>query len=187
MEVSQTASRPRSRSQVLKRYSKTQSQGSRETPEFLQGDRCRSVSRNTVTTSVTPTSSETVPIQRAATNTSQEQDVLREIQKRYKIDPIPTIQQFRVSKTVAGYKLTADVMKPRNEVPYLSLGMKVGEDPLFFKKVLLTPQYSDIRVYSSPMELGFLRLQFSVGYDWKKNNLGASWRSFKLHWFQIFI
>jgi len=52
----------------------------------------------------------------------------------------------------------------------------MGEDPLFFKKVTFTPQFSDLHVISPTMDFGFLHLQVSMGYNWKKNHFGASWR-----------
>jgi len=47
---------------------------------------------------------------------------------------------------------------------------------LFLKKVVVTPQHYDIRMFSPAMELGIFKLQFAVSYDFKKKSFGMSWR-----------
>lgn len=123
MEIHQTASRPRSRSEVYLRPSSAISQTSQEKHEFAHGGYCRYPSRGIITTSVTPTASETTPASRGPLKPPAEVDVLKELRSRYKLDLTPTVQQYRVSTDVAGYKLTADLMKPRNKSSYLSYGV----------------------------------------------------------------
>lgn len=192
MEVRQTASRPRSRSEFFQ-LGKPRSSTSKTGVEFYTGgDSSSRNSRSANSSSVTPSSSDAIP--RQSTNSTREPDALDELWKRYRLDAIPTIQQYRVAGRVAGYKMTADLMKPRDDPPYLSLGvsksinsscfdrlccldqMKMGEDPFMVKKVVLTPQFSDLRVFTPALGFGVLQLQLSLGYDWKKRNLGASWR-----------
>lgn len=125
MEVRQTASRPRSRSEVLQ-SGKQRSATSKTSIEVYTGGDCNSRnSRSANSASVTPSSSEAVP--RPNSNSTREPDALDELWKRYHLDAIPTIQQYRVAGRVAGYKMTADLMKPRDERPYLSLGVRKNQ------------------------------------------------------------
>ena len=47
---------------------------------------------------------------------------------------------------------------------------------MFVKKVVVTPQHSDIRMITPTMEIGVFRLQFALGCDWKTGAVGFSWR-----------
>jgi len=123
MEIHQTASRPRSRSEVYLRPSSAISQTSQEKHEFANGGYCRYGTRGIITTSVTPSASETAPVSRVPLKPAAEVDILKELRSRYQLDLSPTVQQYRVSTDVAGYKLTADLMKPRNKDCYLSYGV----------------------------------------------------------------
>lgn len=122
MEVRQTASRPRSRSEALL-SGKPRSATSKTGIEAYTGGDCSSRNiRSANSNSVTPSSSsDTIP--RQNTNSTREPDALDELWKRYSLDVIPTIQQYRVAGRVAGYKLTADFMKPRDDRHYVSLGV----------------------------------------------------------------
>ena len=73
----------------------------------------------------------------------------------------------------SGYVITKDLNRPLG----FDVQVKLGEDPLLVKKVVLTPQHSDIRMFTPPMEFGILQLQFAIGYDWSKRSFAASWRS----------
>jgi len=84
--------------------------------------------------------------------------------------------QLKVSTMFAGYRVSAETCKPKWRKPYLSLGVKMGEDPMFVKKVVVTPQHSDIRMFTPAIEMGVFRLQFAVGCDWHKRAFGFSWR-----------
>ncbi|GMH36028.1 hypothetical protein BSKO_03896 [Bryopsis sp. KO-2023] len=112
---------------------------------------------------------------------ARHRDTLRELQKRYKVDVRPRTCQFRVTKTLTcggtleGYKMSMDVLRHRNHNPYVAFEMKPGGDP-WIKKVTLTPALHHFHVFTPALEIGCLRLNVAVGYNWERRALCGSWR-----------
>eukprot|EP00210_Caulerpa_lentillifera_P002732 g2612.t1 len=178
VEIRQTASRPRSRSEIFC-SGLPRAQSTKESIETYpgRGGESRSSRRSNASNSIASNSSETAQNDRCGGGgTTSEQDALKDLQERYNIDAVPTVQQYRVAGKAAGYRITADLMKPRNERPYVSFGVKLKNDAAVVKKVVVTPQFTDFRFFTRALEFGVLQLQLSLGFDWNKKIFGASWR-----------
>lgn len=74
-----------------------------------------------------------------------------------------------------GYKMSMDVLRHRNQSPYVAFQVKPTPDA-WVKKVTLAPALNTFHVFTPALEIGCLRLNVAIGYNWERRAMCGSWR-----------
>ncbi|CAD7695269.1 unnamed protein product [Ostreobium quekettii] len=107
---------------------------------------------------------------------------LEEIQRNYRANLRPALVQLRLSRIFSGLKISADALLPAESTPHLALTMSAAKKTnKYVKKIVVAPALGRLQAFTPSMEIGWLRLQFAVMYDWKNGRWDLSYRA-KTKW-----
>lgn len=76
---------------------------------------------------------------------------------------------------LAGYRISADILKHRRENPYLAFEVK-PPGGAWVKEIKLVPSKAIAQIVSPALEIGCARLTLTLGYNWARSSWGCSWR-----------